>query len=69
MVENCHNINIRVEEKEILCSLHIIVNKDININEGHEISNIIEKIVEAKLKEVSDEKPFNITIHIEPFEH
>ncbi|NVM01981.1 MAG: cation diffusion facilitator family transporter [Candidatus Helarchaeota archaeon] len=69
VVENCHNINIRVEEKEILCSLHIIVKKDININEGHEISNMIEKIVEAKLKEVSDEKPFNITIHIEPFEH
>ncbi len=69
VVENCHNIKIRVEEKEILCSLHIIVKKDMNINEGHEISNMIEKIVETKLKEVSDEKPFNITIHLEPFEH
>ncbi|MFX0134007.1 MAG: cation transporter dimerization domain-containing protein [Candidatus Hodarchaeota archaeon] len=68
-VENCHNINIRVEEKEILCSLHIVVKKNMNIDEGHEISNMIERIVEAKLKEVSDEKPFNITVHIEPFEH
>ncbi|MFX1451810.1 MAG: cation diffusion facilitator family transporter [Promethearchaeota archaeon] len=66
VVEDCYNVNIRVEEKEILCSIHVVLNKDMNIDKAHEISEMIEKIVESKLKEVSDEKPFNITAHLEP---
>ena len=69
LVEDCYNINIKVEEKEVLFSMHVKVNKNITLDKGHEISNIVEKIIETKLKEISDEKPFNITIHIEPVEY
>lgn len=66
VVKSCHNVNIIVEEKEIICTMHVGINKDMNIDKAHEISNIIEKIVEAKLKDEFKEKKSNITIHIEP---
>jgi cation diffusion facilitator family transporter len=41
--------------------LHIIVNKDISVREGHDISHLVKNKLQAEIPEIS-----NILIHIEP---
>ena len=65
-VNNCHHVKIRIEEKEILINMHVAMKKTMNIEQAHETSDIIEKIIETKLKEKYPEKGFDINIHVEP---
>ena len=65
-VENCHNVKIRIEEKEILINMHVSMRSNMNIEQAHQISEIIEKIIETNLKEKYPKKGFDINIHVEP---
>jgi len=57
-----HNLKTRRIGNYIALDLHVKVNKDLNITEGHAISTRIEK----KIKETFGENSF-ISVHIEPF--
>ncbi|MBU1084075.1 MAG: cation diffusion facilitator family transporter [Candidatus Omnitrophota bacterium] len=56
-----HNLKTRKIGNHIAVELHIKVNKDLNIEKGHDISTMVEK----KIKEVFGEDVF-ISVHIEP---
>jgi cation diffusion facilitator family transporter len=68
IVKDCYNVQVVIKEEEILCTAHVILNKNMQIDEAHEISEMIEKIIQVKLKDEFPEKRFNITTHIEPSE-
>ena len=65
-VQDCHNVKIRIEEMEILINMHVTMKTNLNIEQAHQISEDIEKIIEEKLKEKYPDKGFDITIHVEP---
>ncbi|MHA1377384.1 MAG: cation diffusion facilitator family transporter [Candidatus Helarchaeota archaeon] len=68
IVKDCYNVKVIVEEENILCTIHVILTKNMELDKAHEISEMIEKIVGAKLKQEFKEKEINITTHFEPCE-
>jgi len=66
VVKKCYNVNVIIEKEEVICTVHVILNKNMDIEKAHEISELIEKIIEVKLREEFKDKKFNLTTHIEP---
>jgi len=61
-VKGVHNISSYSSDGKIFVSLHLMVNREIILDEAHKIS----EIVETKIQEVLPETN-HVTIHLEPF--
>ena len=61
-VKGVHNISSYSSEGKIFVSLHVMVDRDMNLDKAHSISEIIEKKIQVDLPETS-----HVTIHLEPF--
>ncbi|MHA1405031.1 MAG: cation transporter dimerization domain-containing protein, partial [Candidatus Helarchaeota archaeon] len=66
VVQDCHNIRVRVEKDEIIINLHVSINREMSFEQAHQISTIIEKISFVKLQEKYQDKKFDIYIHLKP---
>lgn len=60
-VKEVHNINSHNQKGKILVSLHVMVDRGINLYSAHKISEEIEKKIQDTLPEVE-----HVTIHLEP---
>ncbi len=61
-VKEVHNISSYSSEGKIFVSLHVMVEREKNLDEAHKISEIIEEKIHSSLPEIH-----HITIHLEPF--
>ena len=61
-VKDVHNINTYNSESKIFVNLHIMVDRDINLFQAHEIADNVEQKIEDSLKEID-----HVTIHLEPY--
>ena len=68
VVHDCHNVRIRIDEKEILVNLHVTLDSEMSLRQAHQISTMIEKIVEVKIKEDYPDKAFDVNVHLEPMD-
>ena len=60
-VINTEKANIRKSGMYYFVDLHVIVNQNISVGEGHEISHLVKDVIISQMPEVAD-----ILIHIEP---
>jgi cation diffusion facilitator family transporter len=60
-VEKCHKIRSRGPEGNVFVDLHVLVDPDISVNDGHEIANVVKKDIKTKISGVVD-----VLVHIEP---
>ena len=60
-VDYCHRVRTRGKEDQIMVDLHIGIEKDYTIEQGHEIVHDIEKILMDEFEGVSE-----VIIHLEP---
>ena len=60
-VVDCHRIRTRGTNSNIFIDLHIIVNPDISVSEGHKIAHLAEERIKGNIKAVVD-----VVVHIEP---
>ncbi|MBF0466661.1 MAG: cation transporter [Nitrospirae bacterium] len=58
----CHRVRTRGTNSHVFLDLHIKVNPNISVIEGHKISHIVEEKIKENIKEVID-----VLIHIEPY--
>ena len=61
-VKGVHNISSYSSEGKIFVSLHVMVDKKVNLERAHKISELIEQ----KIQE-SNPETYHVTIHLEPF--
>ena len=61
-VKGVHNISSYSYEGKIFVSLHVMVDREIDLSKAHTISEVIEKNIQRSLPETS-----HVTIHLEPF--
>jgi cation diffusion facilitator family transporter len=61
-VKGVHNISSYSSEGKIFVSLHIMVERDKNLEQAHKISEIVEEKIQKSIPEIH-----HITIHLEPF--
>lgn len=61
-VKGVHNVSSYSSEGKIYVSLHVMVDREKNLEDAHEISEIVEKKIQKSLPEI-----YRITIHLEPF--
>jgi cation diffusion facilitator family transporter len=61
-VQDVHNISSYSSEGKFYVSLHVMVDRKINLEEAHKISEIIEEKIQKNLPGIH-----HITIHLEPF--
>ena len=61
-VKEVHNISSYSSEGKIFVSLHVMVDRERNLEEAHKISEIVEEKIQTSLPEIH-----HITIHLEPF--
>ena len=61
-VKDVHNISSYSSEGKIFVSLHVMVEREKNLEEAHKISEIVEEKIQNSLPEIH-----HITIHLEPF--
>ena len=61
-VKEVHNISSYSSEGKIYVSLHVMVDREKNLEDAHKISEIIENKILKSLPEI-----YHITIHLEPF--
>ncbi|MFB5630320.1 MAG: cation diffusion facilitator family transporter [Nitrosopumilaceae archaeon] len=61
-VKGVHNISSYSSEGKIYVSLHVMVDREKNLEDAHKISEIIERKIQKSLPEIH-----HITIHLEPF--
>jgi len=61
-VKGVHNISSYSSEGKIFVSLHVMVERERNLEEAHKISEIVEKRIQKSLPKIH-----HITIHLEPF--
>jgi cation diffusion facilitator family transporter len=61
-VKGVHNISSYSFEGKIFVSLHVMVEREKNLEQAHKISEIIEEKIQKSLPEIH-----HITIHLEPF--
>lgn len=57
-----HRLRTRKLGREILLDVHILVNPELRVGEGHEIAVAVEEEIGERLR-----NPVNFTIHIEPY--
>lgn len=61
-VREVHNIGTHKRKGKVLVSLHVMVDREINLYSAHKISEEIEKKIQENLPEVE-----HVTIHLEPY--
>ena len=61
-VRGVHNISSYSSEGRIYVSLHVMVDREKNLEDAHKISEIIENKIQKNIPEI-----FHVTIHLEPF--
>jgi len=61
-VKSVHNISSYSSEGKILVSIHVMVDRKINLDKAHKISEIIEKQIQKNIPEME-----HVTIHLEPY--
>lgn len=62
-VEDTHKIRTRKSGSSVFVDLHVLVNPDISVREGHEISTVVKHTLIADFSEIVD-----VVVHLEPFE-
>ncbi len=60
-VEGVHNINSSTSEKGVFISLHVMVDRNMSLEEAHKVSDEIEKQVRSVVSNIN-----HITVHLEP---
>ena len=63
-VKGWHRIRTRVVGREVFMDLHVLVDPQLSVIEGHDICNQVERAIKNHI-----ERPINIVIHCEPEEH
>ena len=61
-VKEVHNISSYSSEGKLYVSLHVMVDREINLENAHKISEIIEEKIQEELIETE-----HVTIHLEPY--
>jgi divalent metal cation (Fe/Co/Zn/Cd) transporter len=61
-VEGVHNVNSSTSEEGIFISLHVLVNKNMSLEEAHKVSDDVEKQVRSAVSNIN-----HITVHLEPY--
>lgn len=61
-VKEVHNVSSYTSEGKIYVSLHVMVDREINLDSAHKISEIIEEKIQRDIPETE-----HITIHLEPY--
>ena len=61
-VKSVHGISSYSSERKIFVSLHVLVDREIDLEKAHKISEIIEDKIQKELPETN-----HVTIHLEPF--
>jgi len=61
-VKECHNIRTRGRQDDIHLDLHILVDRNLDVNEAHDLNHKIQDAIKSRLRGVTD-----IAIHIEPY--
>ena len=61
-VKGVHNVNHHISDGTVFASLHVMVDREMSLDEAHRISEIIEDKIKQSLKEVE-----HTTIHLEPY--
>lgn len=61
-VKGVHNVSTHKTKGRIFSDLHVMVNKEINLDSAHKISEIIEQRIQKEIPEIE-----HATIHLEPF--
>lgn len=61
-VQDVHNISSYSSEGKFYVSLHVMVDRKINLEDAHKISEIIEEKIQKSLPGI-----YHVTIHLEPF--
>lgn len=61
-IRNYHKLRSRTVGREIFLDLHILVERQLNIEQAHKISEDLEKTIVEQIV-----RPVNITVHIEPY--
>jgi len=60
-IRQWHRLRTRTVGREVFLDVHILVDPDLNVAAAHEISDRLERTLDAKIT-----RPVNITVHIEP---
>jgi cation diffusion facilitator family transporter len=61
-VEGVHNVNSSTSEEGIFISLHVLVDKNMSLEEAHKVSDDIEEQVRRSVSDIN-----HITVHLEPY--
>ena len=61
-VKGVHNVSTHKTKGKIFSDLHVMVNREINLDSAHKISEIIEQRIQKEIPEIE-----HATIHLEPF--
>ena len=61
-VKGVHNVSTHKTKGKIFSDLHVMVNREINLDLAHKISEIIEQRIQKEIPEIE-----HATIHLEPF--
>lgn len=61
-VKGVHNVSTHKTRGKIFSDLHVMVNREINLDSAHKISEIIEQKIQEQIPEIE-----HATIHLEPF--
>lgn len=60
-VEGVHNVNLSTSEEGIFISLHVMVDRNMSLEEAHKVSDEIERQVRSAVSNIN-----HITVHLEP---
>ena len=61
-VKGVHNVSTHKRKGKIFSDLHVMVNREINLDSAHKISEVIEQRIQKEMPEIE-----HATIHLEPF--
>ena len=62
-VKSCHALRTRKMGSEVFSDIHIQLDPEISVKQGHDIATEVQKQIIKKISEIID-----ITVHIEPYE-
>jgi len=60
-VKGWHRLRTRLVGREVFMDLHLLVDAQLSVAEGHEVCNAVESAIEQAM-----ERPLNILVHLEP---
>lgn len=61
-VEGVHNVNSSTSKEGIFISLHVLVDRNMSLEEAHKVSDDIEKQIRSAVSNIN-----HITVHLEPY--